>query len=136
MNPHYPLVAQRAAHHCEYCRAPEAVFNFPFEVEHVIPPARGGLDIESNWALSCRSCNLYKSIHVEGTFPGATTLVRLFDPRRDIWAEHFRVTAEDGRIIGVTDVGRATVTRLQMNTPAQLQARQQWIRLRLFPGEL
>ena len=34
MNPHYPLVAQRAAHHCEYCRAPEAVFNFAFEVEH------------------------------------------------------------------------------------------------------
>jgi len=30
MNPHYARVAQRAGHRCEYCRAPEAVFNFPF----------------------------------------------------------------------------------------------------------
>lgn len=28
MNPRYPAVAQRAAHRCEYCLAPEAVFNF------------------------------------------------------------------------------------------------------------
>lgn len=35
MNPHYPLVARRAGHRCEYCRAPEAVFNFPFEVERL-----------------------------------------------------------------------------------------------------
>ena|SRR5687767_6406108 len=122
MNPHYPLVAQRAAHRCEYCRAPEAVFNFPFEVEHVLPPGRGGQDIESNWALSCRSCNLYKSIHIEA-----------LDPRRDVWTDHFGVTLENGQIVGITDVGRATVARLQMNTAAQLQARHQWIRLHLFP---
>jgi hypothetical protein len=32
MNPHYEVVALRAGHRCEYCHAPEAVFNFPFEV--------------------------------------------------------------------------------------------------------
>jgi hypothetical protein len=37
MNPFYTLVADRAAHQCEYCHAPELVFNFPFEVEHIIP---------------------------------------------------------------------------------------------------
>jgi len=47
VNPRYPLVAQRAAHHCEYCRAPEALFNLPFEVEHLIPPIHGGLDEDS-----------------------------------------------------------------------------------------
>lgn len=31
MNPFYTLVADRAAHRCEYCHAPELVFNFPFE---------------------------------------------------------------------------------------------------------
>jgi hypothetical protein len=44
MNPHYRVVAQRAGHRCEYCRAPEAVFNFPFEVEHICeskPAAKG-----------------------------------------------------------------------------------------------
>lgn len=41
MNPYYTLVADRAAHRCEYCRAPEIVFNFPFEVEHILPLYRG-----------------------------------------------------------------------------------------------
>jgi len=35
MNSFYTLVADRAAHRCEYCHAPELVFNFPFEVEHI-----------------------------------------------------------------------------------------------------
>ena len=37
MNPNYPFVAERACHRCEYCHAPEAIFNFPFEVEHIVP---------------------------------------------------------------------------------------------------
>lgn len=133
MNPHYPLVAQRAAHQCEYCRAPEAIFNFPFEVEHVVPPLHGGMDDATNWALSCHSCNLHKSTHLQGTDVETQTAVRLFHPRSDRWVEHFRVELATGAIIGLTVVGRATVTRLRMDTPAQLAARQQWMRLRLFP---
>ncbi len=37
MNPLYPFVAERAERRCEYCRAPEEVFNFAFEVEHLLP---------------------------------------------------------------------------------------------------
>lgn len=133
MNPRYPRVAQRAAHHCEYCRAPEATFNFPFEVEHVLPLVRGGLDEESNWDLSCRSCNLHKSNHTEGFDPETRMPARLFHPRQERWNDHFRVEAAGGRILGVTAVGRATVNCLQMNSPAQLAARGQWMRLRLFP---
>jgi hypothetical protein len=51
MNPAYPEVASRAGHRCEYCHAPEVIFNFPFEVEHVIPIARGGSDALQNLAL-------------------------------------------------------------------------------------
>jgi hypothetical protein len=133
MNPHYPLVAHRAAHHCEYCRAPEAVFNLPFEVEHIIPPLHGGLDDESNWALACRSCNLHKSAYVEGIDPETRTTLRLFHPRHDRWADHFRVEAATASIVGLTATGRATVARLQMNAPAPLAARVQWMRLHLFP---
>src|SRR5438094_9603478 len=133
MNAHYPLVAQRAAHHCEYCRAPEALFNLPFEVEHIIPPIHGGLDEESNWALSCRSCNLHKSAHLEGIDPETRTTVRLFHPRQSRWADHFRVEASTASIVGLTAAGRVTVARLQMNSTAQLAARRQWVRLRLFP---
>ncbi len=66
MNPNYTLVADRANHQCEYCHAPELVFNFPFDVEHIIPRSRQGKDSEENLALSCRSCNLRKSNHISG----------------------------------------------------------------------
>ena len=133
MNPHYPLAAERAAHRCEYCRAPEAVFNFPFEVEHIVPPGRGGADDESNWALACRACNLHKSDCVEGIDPGTQAVVRLFHPRRDRWGEHFHAAAATVAIVGLTAVGRATVACLRMNSPVQLHARRQWARLKLFP---
>jgi hypothetical protein len=133
MNRHYPAVAERAAHRCEYCGAPEAVFNFPFEVEHIGPPARGGLDHGSNLALACRSCNVHKADALNAIDPVAQTVVLLFNPRRDVWGEHFNPMAGTGEIVGRTAVGRATVARLRMNTPAQLAARRQWMRLRLFP---
>ena len=56
----YPLVAERAQRRCEYCLAPESIFNSPFEVEHITPLALGGADEEWNLALSCRSCNASK----------------------------------------------------------------------------
>lgn len=133
MNPHYPLVAQRAAHHCEYCRAPEAVFNSAFEVEHIIPHIRGGVDDESNWALACRSCNLHKSAHIEHLDPESRATVKLFHPRGDRWPDHFRVETATAKVVGLTSAGRATVACLQMNSAAQLKARGQWMRLHLFP---
>lgn len=133
MNPHYPLVAKRAAHRCEYCHAPEAIFNFPFEVEHILPSFRGGGDDATNWALACRACYLRKSGHLDGLDPEMRTLIRLFNPRLDPWAEHFQLDPSTSAIVGRTPIGRATVARLGMNTPIQLAARQQWIRLGLFP---
>ncbi|TMQ33016.1 MAG: HNH endonuclease [Planctomycetota bacterium] len=133
MNRHYLVVAQRAAHRCEYCRAPEAIFNFPFEVEHIFPPAFQGLDDDSNLALACRACNLRKSDHVSGTDDQTGNSVRLFHPRQDHWEEHFEIIAETGVIHGKTPIGRATVHRLEMNSPAQQEARRQWMRLGLFP---
>ena len=64
MNPHYLLVAARANHRCEYCLAPEAIFNFYFEVEHIHPSSLEGTNDFSNLALACRSCNLFKAKRV------------------------------------------------------------------------
>ena len=80
MNPRYHLVAPRAGHRCEYCHAPEVVFNFPFEVEHVTPVSRGGSDSNDNLALSCRSCNLLKGARVEHVDPVSATVQRLYSP--------------------------------------------------------
>ena len=133
MNPHYPHVALRARHRCEYCRALESVFNFPFEVEHIVPPLHGGKDSEANRALACRSCNVYKGSHLAYPDPETGEMVTLYHPRLDAWEAHFQVDAESGRILGKMPTGRATVACLRMNSEAQLLARYQWIRPGVFP---
>jgi hypothetical protein len=133
MNPRYALVSARAEHRCEYCHAPEAIFNFPFEVEHVFPPGQAGSDTEENWALACRSCNLFKSDGLDGTDSETAATIALFHPRHEVWEENFAAVVEEGTVIGLTPTGRATVARLRMNSPTQVFARKQWTRLGLFP---
>jgi hypothetical protein len=82
VNPRYPIVAERAEHRCEYCRAPEAIFNFPFEVEHIVPSSREGSDDPLNLALSCRACNLYNSDRIGGSDEESGTEVPLFHPEQ------------------------------------------------------
>ena len=133
MNKHYAAVAHRAGHRCEYCRAPEAIFNLPFEVEHVVPQSRFGLDDEDNLALSCRACNLFKSDQQTGIDESTGEPVRLFHPRRDRWNEHFFVDSHDGTILGLTPVGRVTIAVLRMNRDIQREARMSWVLLKLYP---
>ena len=133
MNPRYLLVAARAGHRCEYCRAPEAIFNFPFEFEHIVPPGQGGDDAEENWALACRSCNLFKSDALVATDPESGERVPLFHPRRDDWESHFRIDLQRGTIVGLTPAGRATIAQLRLNADSQTSARIQWILLGLLP---
>jgi hypothetical protein len=133
MNPYYVAIAERANHRCEYCRAPELVFNFPFEVEHIIPLSRQGANDESNLALACRSCNLRKGNRTSGSEPDSTIEVRFFHPREDRWSEHFQVDNDSARITGISSVGKVTVEYLEMNSSAQVAARELWIRLGLFP---
>jgi HNH endonuclease len=133
VNARYPAIAERAAYRCEYCHAPESVFNFPFEVEHILPQARGGADDLDNLALACRACNLFKSDFETGQDQESHAEAALFHPRRDTWEQHFQVEAEHAAISGLTPTGRATVERLQMNRPRQIAARRRWIQLGLFP---
>jgi hypothetical protein len=133
VNPLYPAVAERARERCEYCRAPEQVFNFAFEVEHILPRAAGGDSSLENLALACESCNLHKSDATTHRDEIEARDVALFHPRRDRWDDHFRFDSETGEVQGLTATGRVTVARLKMNSAFQLRARRQWIQLRLYP---
>ncbi len=133
MNAHYPAIAERAAYRCEYCHAPENVFNFPFEVEHVFPQVRGGSDALDNLALSCHACNLFKSDFETGRDEENQAEVGLFHPLRDVWELHFTVDAERAEILGLTSIGRAPIERLRMNRPRQINARRRWVQFGLFP---
>ncbi len=133
MSRRYQSVAARAGHRCEYCTAPEAIFNFAFEVEHIVPLQKGGADEECNLALACRSCNLLKAVRTE--FPDGNTgiTVELFHPRQHKWHDHFRIESGAAAIGGITAIGRATTICLRFNTVSQIIARRQWMRLGLFP---
>lgn len=133
MNPYYVLVARRADHRCEYCRAPESPTNSYFEVEHILPVARGGRNDLHNLALACRACNLRKRDQTENFDHVCGAVVPLFNPRVDRWGGHFRFDQDDGTIIGLTPTGRAIITLLDMNHPQQVVARSIWVQLRLYP---
>ena len=83
MNPLYAAVALRAQRRCEYCRAPEDIFNFHFEIDHIVPVALGGTNDPDNLALACPACNLYKSNALTGFDAATQSDVLLFHPRRD-----------------------------------------------------
>ena len=63
--------------------------------------------------MACPHCNRFKGPNIAGVDPISSETVRLFHPRKDMWAEHF--TFEGARIVGRTAVGRATIQVLAMN---------------------
>jgi hypothetical protein len=47
----------------------------------------------------------------------------LFNPRTDIWADHFQWSDDDLQIIGTTSTGRATVQLLKVNRDVNINLR-------------
>lgn len=130
MNPLYPIVAEKR---CEYCRAPERIFNFGFEVEHIQPRSAGGNKDWDNLALACEACNLHKAAATSGWDDETGQTVSLYHPRQNRWHEHFRFDSETHTVQGMTAIGRVTIVRLKINSEAQIYARQQWVTLGLYP---
>ncbi len=133
MNPLYFLVAERAHHRCEYCRAPESIFNAMLGVEHINPVVAGGTSTEENLALACRSCNSFKGSRSSYIDPESGREERFYHARQDRWEEHFLANPKSGEIIAITAIGRVTTIGLKINSKSQLTARQFWIQLGLFP---
>ena len=106
-------VWSRAGDRCEYCLIPQFAFPLPFQIDHIVAEKHGGETVEENLALACPHCNRFKGPNIAGIDPDTTTLTRLFNPRVDMWTDHFRF---DGpRLKGRTILGRATIQVLAMN---------------------
>ena len=115
-------VRERAAGRCEYCRVRQDDEPFyRFHIEHVIARQHGGSDDFANLALACHHCNFHKGPNLTAIDPDTTRIVPLFNPRLQIWEEHFRLDPRS--VIGMTEVGRATVRLLNMNQPSRLLLR-------------
>ena len=111
----YRLVVERAQWHCEYCQLSQAGQEATFHVDHIIPRLVGGLTTPDNLALACVSCSLHKAARKSARDPLTNRSVKLYHPRRQRWATHFRW---DGvLVVGLTATGRATALALQMNRP-------------------
>jgi hypothetical protein len=105
----------RANHLCEYCHASEKWQYVRFTVDQVIPLTKGGVDTLDNLALACFHCNRRKSDRLTVLDTVIGTEIPLFNPRRNVWSEHFIWSTDGLFIIGLTPVGRATVEALQLN---------------------
>jgi 5-methylcytosine-specific restriction endonuclease McrA len=126
-------VAVQARYRCGYCLTAEAVVGMPMELDHLIPESLGGLTEEENLWLACSLCNDSRNNRIVGLDVVTGALVRLFDPRRHSWSEHFSLTPEGDRIVGQTPVGRATVAMLNLNRPLLVKARQAWVAVGWHP---
>lgn len=108
-------VIDRAHGCCEYCLSQMTFSAGPFVLEHIVPFSRAGRTVSENLALACPGCNTRKGVQVMASDPLTGIEVPLFHPRKQRWIEHFAWSEDHLRIIGRTDIGRATIETLWMN---------------------
>ncbi|MCY4539250.1 MAG: HNH endonuclease signature motif containing protein [Chloroflexi bacterium] len=125
-------VKERARGQCEYCQTQESVV-IEMEIDHIIPVSRGGETSLNNLCLSCAGCNVFKRDFVVAIDPESGAETAMFNPRIQIWNDHFRWDGEKIRLIGLSAVGRATVSRLRMNRDKAVRARRRWVEAKLHP---
>lgn len=128
-------VRSHAQNRCGYCLAPQKLLSYVLEIEHLIPKAKNGSDEESNLWLACRQCNLNKGWKTSCYDPVTSKHVEIYNPRLQIWSEHFAWSEDKTEIIGRTPHGRATVFGLRMNNDLQRIARRFWRMTGIFPSE-
>ena len=126
-------VEAQARHRCGYCLTPEHLVGSPLEIEHLLPTALGGRTEEHNLWLACSLCNSYKGTRVSAFDSATGELVPLFNPRLQVWREHFEWTDSGERIVGLTQIGRATVVALNLNRSSLIQTRRAWVSVGWHP---
>ena len=125
------LVVARAENRCEYCRLPQTVYEATFQVDHIVATQHKSDDSIENLALSCPRCNRKKGPNLAGIDPATQTVHRIFNPRTDVWTEHFQWNGP--LVVGITACGRATVAVLKLNQDERMTLRQSLIDEGRFP---
>lgn len=116
------LARARAGRRCEYCRFHENDLPlWPFHLDHVRAKQHRGRNVSENAAWACPRCSALKGTNLSTVDPDSDAVVRLFNPRLDLWNAHFLIHSD--RVIGRTSIGRATVWLLRMNSDERVQLR-------------
>jgi HNH endonuclease len=124
-------VSDRAQGRCEYCLLHQDFSIYTHEVDHIIAQKHDGQTTADNLALSCLSCNRHKGTDLSTFDPDTGEIALIFNPRSQIWLEHFVLS--NGRIEGTTPTGRATAKLLMFNTPTRILERQLLIEQKRYP---
>lgn len=120
-------IEKDAGHRCGYCLSSIRITGTPLDTEHIIPVARGGKTVRENLWLACHRCNRFKGDRTHGPDPLTGELTPLFNPRVQVWDEHFRWSRDGTEILGLAAIGRATIAALQMNNEYIVESRRFWV---------
>lgn len=125
-------VILRASGRCEYCQTPQAIV-IEMQIDHIQPESADGLTELHNLCLACISCNQHKGDNQTGIDPQTNNSMPLFNPRVQNWSAHFVWDSSGTTLIGLTEIGRATIDRLKINRAVVVQARERWVRAGWHP---
>ena len=115
------LVAERAGHRCEYCLLHESDSYSPHQIDHIVSRKHGGSSESDNLCYACLRCNTWKGTDIGSIDLKSGRFVRLFDPRRDRWANHFKF---HGPVIEpLSPEGFATARLLKLNIDKRVAER-------------
>jgi hypothetical protein len=114
-------VWERADGKCEYCQLPQEASVLPHGLDHIRARKHHGLTTMENTCLACAYCNGAKGSNVAGYDLKTGELVPLFNPRSDVWDEHF--FWRSSVLVGKTAVGRTTIDVLRINDPERVEHR-------------
>jgi hypothetical protein len=124
------LARSRADCLCEYCLIHEDDCLFTLQIDHIISVKHGGTAGLENLAVACIFCNRQKGSDV-GTIMADGRFTRLFNPRTDSWAEHFRLVG--GTIEPITAIGEGTARILRFNDLERMAEREELIAQGRYP---
>ncbi|MCY7359426.1 MAG: HNH endonuclease [Rudanella sp.] len=108
-------VISRASKCCEYCKSQDKYSPTAFTIDHVIPESLNGTSDFDNLAYACFLCNRLKSNKLKAFDSITEKWIPLFNPRKDVWNEHFVWNEDTTRIVGLTVIGRCTVKEFKLN---------------------
>ncbi len=124
-------VVKRAEERCEYCLIHQQDSLFAHEVDHIIPEKHRGATSMDNLCFACLDCNRHKGSDFASFDPETEQIALLFNPRSQIWTEHFHL--DGARIMPLSPQGRITVFVLKLNDEIRVRARQMLMKAGTYP---
>ncbi len=126
------IVEVRAMHVCEYCLVHADDTYLGCQVDHIIAEKHRGPTWAGNLSHACTFCNRAKGTDIASVSEMSGEIVRLYNPRTDIWDDHFVL---DGAVIrSKSDIGAATSALLSFNAPERILERESMATIGRYPS--